>query len=275
METHSSASIQKVIVMNTKPHPKDAPQSEIPLWAGRYARNRVLPLLYWMVGIFLFVTVQGLLSILLMQSHSRPLYIICIGMNSLITLALLWAAITGRVRRWFESLTNKLYEHEGTAVPAPSAPMPANSKLKSYLIMSSLLVGPWLLMYTMLDAFDVPLAYLQPAMAYVLVPLLTALIMVGPDSPKWPGLLVPGLYGIHALLVLAGAPVPAFGVSYLDVFVPLFVYAMLALTVMHLYSRYALMKLQIAVLSPMASVGVDVTDPNENNELPTEGDNNG
>ncbi|MHB1462398.1 MAG: hypothetical protein ACYC1M_14020 [Armatimonadota bacterium] len=247
-------STQKVIVMKTKPKPKDVPQSDIPLWAGRYARNRVLPLLYWMACIFLFVTVQGLLSILLMQSHIIPLYIICISMNALITLVLLWAAITGRIRRWYERLSSKLYEHEGVAVPAPPAPMPAHGKLKSTLIMGALMIGPWLLMYTMLDAFDVPLAYLQPAMAYVLVPLLTALIMAGPDSPKWPGLLVPGLYGIHALLVLAGAPVPAFGVSYLDVFVPLFVYAMLSLTVMHLYSRYALLKLQLAVLTPMDEI---------------------
>ncbi len=240
--------------MKPNPTPKDVQHSDIPLWAGRYARNRVLPLLYWMVGILLFATVQGLLSILLMQSDSEPLYILCIVMNALITITLLWAAITGRVRRWYESLSSKLYEHEGVVVPAPPTPMPAHSKLKSTLIMGALMIGPWLLMDMMLDAFDVPMAYLQPAMAYVLVPLLTVLIMISPDSPKWPGLLIPGLYGIHALLVLSGVPVPAFGVSYLDVFVPLFVYAMLALTVMHLYSRYALMKLQIAVLSPMDEI---------------------
>ncbi len=240
--------------MKTKPKPKDDPQSEIPLWAGRYARNRVLPILLWMVGVLLLITLQGLASILLMHSHSTAMYIVSIFMNVAITLTLFWAIITGRNTRWFKRLSSKLYENEGVVVPALPTPTPVHSKLKTYLIMGSLLVGPWLLLYVLTHVLGVPPRYFQPAIAVVIVPLISWGVLAGAETPKWPGLLMPVLYGIHAVLVLAGVPVPAFGVSYLDAFIPLFVYSVISLMVMHFYSRYALLKLQIAVLTPQESL---------------------
>jgi hypothetical protein len=53
------------------------------------------------------------------------------------------------------------------------------------------------------------------------------------------------LYGAHAILLLAGAPV-AFPPRWhmLDLVVPVFGYGLIAILVGHMYSRYALRKLQ-------------------------------
>lgn len=230
----------------------DETRSELPLWAERYARNRVLHVVLWMVGVqVIFLAICGL-TLLLAKANHPVMYALSICINLSIAAVMLWVLITGRVSQALRRFTEMLYRHEGNVVPSRPNRVPSHEKVKFGTAMIGGIAGPWVLMYVLLHLFHVPLAYIQPAMAAVIVPLFTVLILVGPDSPKWPGLLMPVLYGIHAVLVLAGVPVPALGVSYLDVFIPLFVYAMLTLVVMHLYSRYALLKLQIAALTPIA-----------------------
>lgn len=225
-------------------------QSELPVWAERYARNRTLHIILWIVGVQIFIVAVCGLTLLLMESGNPLMYILSIGINVSITAMIVWMLATGRITRIIQSFTERLYRREGSAVPTRPSQRASHGFPKGYAIMVCCAAGPWVAMFVFLRVFNVPVAYIQPAMAAVIVPILTVLILVGPDNPKWPGLLWPALYAMHAVLLLTGVHIPAFGVSYLDALLPLSVYAILSLTAMHIYSRYALLKLRIAALSP-------------------------
>ncbi|MCX6345396.1 MAG: hypothetical protein NT018_10060 [Armatimonadetes bacterium] len=230
----------------------DEPRSELPLWAERYARNRTLHIVLWIVGLQIVIMALCGLTLLLTESHNPLMVILSIVINGSIGAAMLWMIVTGRVSRAFQSFTERLYRQEGNAVPTHPSQRASHGRLTGYAIMVSMGAGPWLLMFVYLHVLKVSPAYTQPAMAAVIVPALIVLILVGPGNPKWLGLLLPVLYAMHAVLALAGARIPVFGVSYLDVFVPLFVYAMLTVIAMHIYSRYALLRLRIAALETAA-----------------------
>lgn len=248
----------------------DESRGELPAWAERYARNRVLPIIYWLVIVQIFTVVftLGLCSLLLLLKRGgHPVFIILsIVFNAGVVAVPLWMMATGRLSRILGSLTEKVYRQEGSAVPA-SPGRRVSQRREMYIGAVGGFAFPWLMMLVMfffLQVLKVPPAYLQPAMATLIVPAYIVLALVHPDNPKWLGLLIPALYAIHAVLVLAGVRLSVFDVSGLaggdsffptgqqmfDVFMPLAVYGMLSLIVRHIYSKYALLRLRIAALSP-------------------------
>jgi len=243
--------LQEVIIMARHQKSAGESRSEIPIWAERYARNRALHIILWVICIPIITFVFAAWSLLLVESGQPVLIILSIVFNVSVGAVILWMIVTGRLSRAFQQFTERLYRKEGNAVP--TLPVRASHGiLKYFCAVVCCTAGPWVVMFIFLRVFDLPVAYIQPAMAAVIVPILTALILVGPDNPKWPGLLLPALYATHAALALAGVRIPTFGVYYLDVFVPLGVYTALTLIAMHIYSRYALLRLRIAALSPAA-----------------------
>ncbi|MDO8586721.1 MAG: hypothetical protein Q7T82_06730 [Armatimonadota bacterium] len=244
----------------------DESRNEIPVWAERYARNRTLHIVLFLIcwPIITFLITWGS-TVLLMPSGGLPHIIMSIAFNAGIAAGLLWAMATGRFSRAFQRFTEWLYRKEGSAVPPLPIRRASHGILRFLAAVACFGAGPWLLTFVFLHVLNVPPAYLQPAIAAVIVPFLIVVILMGPDNPKWPGLLWPALYAMHAVLTLAGVRLSMFSVSQLasgnelfptalilfDVYVPLFVYGMLMLTVMHIYSRYALLRLRMAALLPM------------------------
>ena len=248
----------------------DESRSELPVWADRYARNRVLPFILLFVGVLIFSVVftLGLSSLfLLLKRGGHPaLVILSIVYNAAVVAVILWMTTTGRLSRIFQRFAEKLYRQEGSAVPTiPGRRAPQGHE--RYLVMGLAFAAPWVLylvMLVFLQVLKVPPAYLQPAVATLIVPALIVLALVGPDKPRWLGLIAPTLYAMHAVLVLAGVRLSVFSFSDLaggdqllptgqqifDVWMPLFVYGMLGFLVRHIYSRYALLRLRIAALSP-------------------------
>ena len=265
-------SLQEVMIMARQQNSADESRSELPVWAERYAQNRVLPFILWLFGvpIFSMILAMGWCLILLLTRGGHPALIIILSIVYFagVVAVVLWMTVTGRLSRIFQSLTEKLYRQEGSAVPT-SPGRRVSQRRQMYVGMVGGFAFPWLLMLVMfffLQVLKVPPAYIQPAMATLIVPALIVLALVGEDNPKWLGLIPPVLYAMHAVLVLAGVRLSVFGVSDLargdlilptgpqlfDVCMPLAVYMLLSLIARHIYSRYALLRLRIAALSPAA-----------------------
>ncbi len=94
-----------------------------------------------------------------------------------------------------------------------------------------------------------PMKYMQPASALYLVPAI-ALILSSPGvrATGSPFMMIwPGLYVLHAGLVVAGAPIQFQGhLAMLNMLIPVVGYGFIAALAGHIYSRYALRKLKEA-----------------------------
>ncbi len=257
-------------MMMTRHHvsPTDSRQ-ELPLWADRYARNRVLPVLVVLVIAAFYAAAIALGIAVLLRFLARGGNPVLIGLayiyNLAVVVAVCWMAVTGRLTTMYETFMGNLYQREGRAVPVTPQRVPKTTE--KVVAMLFMFLGPWLwllLMYLFLHVLHVPSADLQPAMAAVIVPIMFWQAITRADNPKWLGWIVPSLYTAHALLVLAGLHLSVFsgneqkihphrwptGNQIMDVFFPLCLYTLLSLLVKHLYSRYALLKLQVAALTP-------------------------
>ncbi len=260
--------------MNKKSKSTNGPRTELPLWADRYARNRVQPVLVMIIYVAIFSGSLsfGVASLIALSTHGGHPVLISLAViyNLAIIGSMIWLSVTGRRNRIFQSIALKLSSQEGNAVPAGQAPSKQSTRPR-YLTMLICFSLPWLILggiyvaiNVVINVLKVPGVFLQPAMAVVIVPLYIWQIARA-DNPKWLGLIFPALYSIHAVLILAGVRLSAFTASQLaegghiyvtaqqlmEVFLPFSVYQLLYILAKHLYSRYALLKLQVAALSPL------------------------
>jgi hypothetical protein len=99
-----------------------------------------------------------------------------------------------------------------------------------------------------------PIEYVQPISAAYMVPLVVYYGVRHRPTPESPIVFLwPALYGVHAILVVAGVPTRFWGnIPALDVFVPLVGYGLVAALAGHIYSRVALRRL---AASPESSDG--------------------
>ena len=103
-------------------------------------------------------------------------------------------------------------------------------------------------MLGVLGAF--PEQYMQPISAIYTDPFLVGLWLlmraaIGPIALLWPV-----LYALHAILIVAGAPILFVGRwDELNIFIPAFGYGLLTGLVSHAYSRLALARLRRSVRS--------------------------
>ena len=92
---------------------------------------------------------------------------------------------------------------------------------------------------------NLPLKYMQPVSAIYGVPFVAFLSVAGRRERGPLLLLWPILYGLHAILIVAGVPVPLSQARFgLSIWIPAAVYGMTAALTCHLYSRFALGKLK-------------------------------
>ncbi len=230
---------------------------EIPTWARRYAENRTLPiavnLVIFLVG---FLGIGGLsyLTGWAYVSGHRPLAAVSMLFLAAILVFWLWyslvggAAITRRI-------TERLYRGEGqvsTGVPPEMVGREGWTRfpLVGFLFMFCIVahVGLGFMGYTRIE-------HMQPISALYVVPFIvylgTKMRSVGVGSPFM--LLWPALYAVHAMLLLAGAPI-RFGreLEMLNMLVPMMGYGLLSALAGHIYSRIALRRLKALAASPDA-----------------------
>ena len=207
---------------------------EIPKWAERYARNRTLPVLVHLGLIAAIMAICSAVTLYAVGSKVNALIIASIVFNALVTAGLLYMMLSGR---WM-AIIHWPGRVEGTAVPAS---LSIESDRRS-LRLGWLSPLPLVAMLVLAVLLRVPEQYWQPLTAIYVAP--AVVYIVSRDGwTEWPYLLWPVLYALHALMIVAGARL-YIGVWYMDVFVPLGVYAIAGLAAAHIYSRCALRRLR-------------------------------
>ena len=228
----------------------------IPTWTRRYAQNRTLPLVVF-VGIFVvgFAAFGGL-SYLTGWAHvtnQRALAVATMLLLCGLTVWWLWFSFVG-APAIFLRITERVYRKEGAVSVGPSPDpnrgraAPAVAFLFMFCVMASVGLG-------LLGVL--PIRHMQPVSALCVVPLLVyiGITLRGIGSPfMW---LWPALYGIHAILLVAGAPIRfSHPWEALNMLVPMVGYGLLAALAGHIYSRVALRRLRVLAGSPGAAEGM-------------------
>jgi hypothetical protein len=152
------------------------------------------------------------------------------------------AIIYVSVPRWggrrLQQLGAKLYEAEGSVTIATPHARPA------WLVAGlAITFGICVVTHAILGVLDfLPTAkYMQPISALYVVPFLVGLNLLMRPATGFVPLLWPWFYALHAILIVAGAPI-VFRGAYepLNMLVPIVGYGLLSSLIGHLYSRWAL-----------------------------------
>lgn len=149
-----------------------------------------------------------------------------------------------------EEFGKRLYAKEGNVAVAPEkGPYPPR-------VPPMLMVGFMVCVFTsiVLGVLGyIPIRYMQPVSALYCVPFLVILSFLMRPAVGRLALLWPALYGLHAILIVAGVPILMTGKwEGLNVLIPVAGYGLLSGLVGHLYSRYALRRLKRAARSGLA-----------------------
>jgi hypothetical protein len=213
---------------------------EIPKWARRFARNQTVPVLVFQVIFVLGAALFAGFGCLIEWAYTHDQRALAVAsVLGLCAFAVWWIWFSffgagGIIRQ----ISERLSRGQGTAAigaPACAAgrPLPLVGFLFMFCVLSSValgVVGFW------------PVHYIQPVSAIYAVPFMLYLAAKQWNTSSPFMLLWPALYAVHAVLILAGAPI-SLGPGF-DMFVPTVGYGFLAALAGHVYSRFALRRLR-------------------------------
>jgi len=228
---------------------------EIPKWARRYAQNRTLPVVAMLVigaAAFCVFGGLGLLTGWAYVEDKRVLAAASMLVLCGFTVWWVWFCFIGFVRI-IRSITERLYEGEGGAVVGACAGIEDSRGLVLAALVLIFFVPATLGLFFLGLC---PIRLMQPVSALYVVPFLCylGLKMRRVGSPFM--FLWPGLYGIHAILDVAGVPVRFWGDFHaLDIFAPMVGYGLIATLAAHIYGRVALRRLRALAASPESLQG--------------------
>lgn len=248
--------------MANKENSQSPDPREIMQWTRRYAQSRTIYfLVQWCLIVFV-ICVIGLVASLTQQAYisgNKALFYTSVVFLAMTFFFFIWISVSRWTAEVVWQITLRFYGREGFVAPEEND---RSKQLPRWVIV---LIG-MMLVYHILGALLIsfrylPLQYLQPFSAVILVPVLCVLIYYqGLGFWAW---LWPLLYGAHAFLLLAKVPIGFPSPWYLlNIMVPIFGYGLIAILVGHIYSRYALWKLK-----SITRQGLDV---NDNDESPEE-----
>ena len=241
--------------MNTQQNqvPQDTEKlKEIPKWTRKYAQNRTIPLLIVLaISLCLFagIAISSYFGGIAYRNGNMVLF----GISIFVLIISMICVIIISVPKWgskiIERITRRVYAGEGSI----SISAPESMKKKKWLgyvvaiifgscilgqVMGSVILG--LMGYSTIE-------YMQPISAVYVVPFLVFLYLWQRPIITPLLLLWPTLYGIHAILVVAGVPIQFDRPwIFLNMLIPIAGYGILCGLLGHIYSRYALKKLKTA-----------------------------
>jgi hypothetical protein len=222
---------------------------EIPKWASRFARNQTVPVLVVQVIFVLGAALFAGLGCLIGWAHTHDQRTLAVASAvGLFAFSVWWVWFSffgagGIIRQ----ISERLSRSQGTASigPPPFAagrPVPLVGFLFMFCVLSSVVLG---------GLGFLPVRYMQPVSAIYVVPFMLHLAAKQWNTGSPFMLLWPTLYAVHAVLIVAGAPIsrgPGF-----DIFVPTVGYGFVAAFAGYLYSRFALRRLRAIARSPEAA----------------------
>lgn len=229
------------------PVPGDAVEArQIERWVRRYAQNRSLPVavnLAVFAVLYLAVALPSYWGGRAYRDDNWVLLAICGAALVVALAATVYLSVPRWGGRWLRQWSETLYAREGGVSIAPrlgARPWLSAAVLAAFMIcvIGSVMLG--LLGYLPGEE------YMQPISAIYCVPFLIALNFLMRPATGYIPLLWPLLYALHAVLILAGAPIVFVGAwQPLNLLVPIVGYGLLTSLVGHLYSRWALGRLRL------------------------------
>ena len=220
----------------------------IPKWADRYARNRVLQVLLQMVVGVVVGALLGGLSLWVGSAWHRnlPLGVVLLVMDLALCVAwvwlMVWLSLSHRGNTVVTSANQWLYRNEGVVSVAAPAMHPTRLDKAVFWTFGILVLATVILAFCTDPGLGI--RYMQPISAVYVVPFMVYLCYRQSAFSTSLMLLWPGLYALHAIMVLTGVPLFANINPGLSVFLSVQGYGLVAVLVAHLYSRYALRKLK-------------------------------
>jgi hypothetical protein len=216
---------------------------EIPQWADRYARHRVLAVLFMVaiaMGVAALIGALTAGAVIAWRGHHRAVGSVLLATDLAFCVWWLWLVRSRRIDALVAAANRWMYRKEGEA--APAAPASQETRLDKVVALAfaiAICATPMVC-----ERVHLPLRYLQPLTAAYLLPFMVYRSYRQRLFPTQLMLLYPGLYAVHALLVLAGVPLLANIHPIMSALLPIVGYQLLAVLVAHLYSRYALRRLR-------------------------------
>ncbi|HEX2475719.1 MAG TPA: hypothetical protein VHK01_13290 [Lacipirellulaceae bacterium] len=210
-------------------------------WVRRYAQNRSLPvavaLIVFMV-LFLTISLSSLWGGIAYRRGDTMTFALCLAVAIVAMAASIYVSVPRWGGRRLQELGERLYEAEGRATinPQPSH--------QPWLIAClGLGFGMCVVGHVMLGVLGyLPTEkYMQPISALYAVPFLVALNFLMRPATGNVQLLWPLLYALHAIAIVAGAPIVFHGRwDVLNMLVPVVGYGLVTSLISHIYSRWAL-----------------------------------
>lgn len=219
---------------------------EIPTWTRRYAQNRTLPFLLslFVCLVWSLLARSGArLAILSFKEGDITDFYFAVAVVAALVASLIWFIVPRWGGRWVQKLTKKIHDDDGNVVLSVPAKQ-RNRNWPHYLLAGVFLLGvPISVILTHWGYL--PYGYLQPVSALYAVPVMVLMFisMRSTLSPLF--LLWPILYCIHAILVVAGAPIQFAGQwRVLNLLIPAVGYGLLTGVAGHLFGQYSLKRLR-------------------------------
>ena len=219
---------------------------QIPRWSRRYAENRALPqLVLMLVWGFIFF---GLFWSVPAAGHAyrdgRTLrfefWLLVMGLSAIANFFLtIYLSTPSRARRFEQALKVRLYQSEGHVAMAQPSPATPISRILVPMLFAACVIAQVAL------GERIPDRYQQPFSALYMIPFMLYLAASGKSVGGLSVILWPILYALHAVALLAGAPILFTGDrAFLNMLIPTAGYGALSFLAAHLYSRVALSRLR-------------------------------
>ena len=217
-------------------------------WARVYAQNRSLGMVVFMVIYLILSAAIGVPSYFGGEAYRAgqwPLFWMCIAILIVAMAAVVYLSMPWWGGKLMERIIKRLYAQEGRVQVAP----PSTRRRRWIGGLLGVAFGSCIAASVAIGIlYDIPQQYMQPISAIYFVPFVVALWLlmrpaIGPLALLWPA-----LYAVHAILIVAGAPILFVQRPWdsLNMLIPTVGYGLLSGLISHAYSRFALRKLRQA-----------------------------
>jgi hypothetical protein len=248
---------------NTRTRETTADPREIGKLAHSYAQNRSLGVVVNLLIFLVLWAAIGVPSYFGGMAYRDSQWFL-LGVCITILIVALAATVYFSVPRWGGRLmlriNDRLYAGEGSARLVPTH----THKQKWLMGLVGLAFGGCIIASVVLGFLGyIPIEYMQPVSAIYVVPFLLLMSIFKQSAIGGPIVFLwPALYVLHAILILAGAPILFTGAwNSLNMLIPVAGYGLLTALIAHVYSRFALRKLRRIACDNLQDSAVEERQP--------------
>ncbi len=238
------------------PSSKEQERSKVIVGLTRaYAQNRSLGVV---VVLLVFAALSAGIGILAhaggvaYREGNQLLFWTCMAALVPVLAAVVYMSVPKWGGRRLEALTGHLYREGNVSIAVPN-----QRGRKRIALVLGIVFGCCVLGSVLLGFFgQLSPKYMQPISAIFVVPFLVGLTMLMRPAVSYVSLLWPILYGLHAILIVAGVPIAFTGRwESLNILLPMVGYGVLAALIGHACNRHAFFKLEQIIQSDDTGMG--------------------